>query len=66
MKRSEIALTALLTIIIVTALGAFTLYEFKSRTKKGKWMAWQQTHHCQPLQDGTFQCDTGIVKKPID
>jgi hypothetical protein len=66
MKRSEIALTALLTILIVISLGYIYVHRWQSEKQKGKWMAWQQTHHCQPLQDGTFQCDTGIVKKPID
>jgi hypothetical protein len=65
MKRSDIATTALLTILIV--IGCIYPYgnRWQSEKQKGKLLAWQEMHHCTPVQDGTFHSDTGIVKKPI-
>lgn len=60
MKRSEIAATALLTILFVAICIYFYADRARSESRKNRWLS---DHHCTQISVEKYQCDTGTVEK---
>jgi hypothetical protein len=53
-----------ITWITMLAAVIFVSGPWNSSIEADKWKKWSTAHHCTPLLNDQYQCDTGIFRKP--